>query len=407
MQFSSSNALPPMKNISQLITTISDVHSGLQASAANAVNKALTIRNWLIGYYIVEYEQEGEDEATYGEKLFDALAQQLKDIKGVDKRSLFKFRQFYISYQYLLPTVQIFITENLRTVSQESELPIVGTLFPQLTDTNIYRSLLQEKSNISKVGTLSTLFKYELKVPSDIIITRLSYSHLEQLVTVNDELKRTFYELECIKCTWSVRELKRQIASLYYERSGLSKNPEKLLDLVQKKSQPQKPVDIIKNIYSFEFLDLNIQSVIEESDLETALLNNLQEFIIELGNGFCLESRQKRILIGESYYFIDLVFYHRILKCHVLLELKVGEFEHGDIGQLNTYLNFFKTEISEPTDNPPVGILLVAQKNSALVKYATAGMDENLFVQQYLIKLPDQELLSKHIEKELRDYRNE
>ena len=407
MQFSSSNALPPMKNISQLITTISDVHSGLQASAANAVNKALTIRNWLIGYYIVEYEQEGEDEATYGEKLFDALAQQLKDIKGVDKRSLFKFRQFYISYQYLIPTVQIFITENLRTVSQESELPIVGTLFPQLTDTNIYRSLLQEKSNISKVGTLSTLFKYELKVPSDIIITRLSYSHLEQLVTVNDELKRTFYELECIKCTWSVRELKRQIASLYYERSGLSKNPEKLLDLVQKKSQPQKPVDIIKNIYSFEFLDLNIQSVIEESDLETALLNNLQEFIIELGNGFCLESRQKRILIGESYYFIDLVFYHRILKCHVLLELKVGEFEHGDIGQLNTYLNFFKTEISEPTDNPPVGILLVAQKNSALVKYATAGMDENLFVQQYLIKLPDQELLSKHIEKELRDYRNE
>jgi hypothetical protein len=132
------------------------------------------------------------------------------------------------------------------------------------------------------------------------------------------------------------------------------------------------------------------------------LLDHLQEFIIELGNGFCLEARQKRILIGENYYFVDLVFYHRILKCHVLVELKIGAFDHGDIGQLNTYLNYFKQEISEENDNPPVGILLVAEKDHALVKYATAGMDENLFIQKYLIQLPSKDQLEKHIETELK-----
>jgi len=203
----------------------------------------------------------------------------------------------------------------------------------------------------------------ENRVGGKHIITKLSYTHLEQLIRIDDDLKRTFYEIECIKGTWSVRELKRQIVSLYYERSGLSAKPEELSELVQKKAIPQKATDIIKNVYAFEFLDLNIKDVVEESDLETALLDHLQDFIIELGNGFCFEKRQKRILIGETYYFIDLVFYHKILKCHVILELKIGAFDHGDIGQLNTYLNYFKDEISEENDNAPVGILLVADKD--------------------------------------------
>ncbi|GAB3173803.1 PDDEXK nuclease domain-containing protein [Telluribacter humicola] len=190
-----------------------------------------------------------------------------------------------------------------------------------------------------------------------------------------------------------MRELKRQINSLYYERSGLSAKPEQLANRVNKNTSPRVPTDIIKNIYAFEFLDLKTRDLVEESDLESALLDHLQEFIIELGNGFCFEARQKRILIGSTYYFIDLLFYHRILKCHVLLELKIGAFEHGDIGQLNTYLNYFMEEISEASDNPPVGILLVAEKDQALVKYATAGMDENLFVKQYLIKLPSTDQL--------------
>ncbi len=196
--------------------------------------------------------------------------------------------------------------------------------------------------------------------------------------------------------------MRRQISSLYYERSGLSAKPEKLAEMVNKNTSPQVPTDIIKNIYAFEFLDLKTRDLVEESDLESALLDHLQEFIIELGNGFCFEARQKRILIGSTYYFIDLLFYHRILKCHVLLELKIGAFEHGDIGQLNTYLNYFREEISEASDNPPVGILLVAEKDHALVKYATAGMDENLFVKQYLIKLPSTDQLQHYVEKELK-----
>ena len=365
-----------MKSISQLISTINDVHSELQVSAANAVNKALTIRNWLIGFYIVEYEQNGEDRAEYGTKLLNKLARQLSHIKGLDERSLRNIRKFYQLYSYLGERIW-------------------GSVTPILATPN---------SNNKNVVSLTPHSNPNLLVPPEVIISKLSYTHIEQLLNIPEPLKRTFYEIECIKGTWSVRELKRQIASLYFERSGLSSQPEKLAELVQQKIQPQQPKDIIKNIYAFEFLDIDVKPIVEESDLETALLDNLQQFIIELGNGFCLEARQKRILIGDTYYFVDVVFYHRILKCHVLVELKIGAFEHGDIGQLNTYLNFFKEEIAETNDNHPVGILLVAEKDHALVKYATAGMDENVFVQQYLVKLPSQEQLINHIEKELKHF---
>ena len=154
--------------------------------------------------------------------------------------------------------------------------------------------------------------------------------------------------------------------------------------------------------FNIDFLNLKSTELIQESDLEDALIHHLQEFILELGYGFCFESRQRRILIGERYYFVDLVFYHRILKCHVLVELKIGQFEHGDIGQLNTYVNFFKEEISEPTDNLPIGILLVAEKDKALVKYATGGMDKNLFIQEYLIQLPEKEKLEGYLLSELK-----
>jgi predicted nuclease of restriction endonuclease-like (RecB) superfamily len=377
-----------MKNITQLISTISDVHSELQASAANAINKALTVRNWLIGFYIVEYEQKGEDRAEYGAKLMSNLAKRLSHIKGLDERSLRNVRQFYLYYNYLEATIR-------------------GLVTPNLQNKIIWGSLTPDSELNPKVESLTPFLNNQLKVPANVVVNKLSYTHFEALLKVSDPFKRTFYELESIKGTWSVRELKRQISSLYFERSGLSQHPEKLAELVQQKIQPQQPKDIIKNIYAFEFLDIGIQSVVEESDLETALLNHLQQFIIELGNGFCLEARQKRILIGETYYFTDLVFYHRILKCHVLVELKIGAFEHGDIGQLNTYLNYFKQEISEANDNPPVGILLVAEKDHALVKYATAGMDENLFVQQYLVQLPNQEQLAHYIENELKHFSNE
>jgi len=372
-----------MENFDKLITNIEQVHRQLQASAANAVNQSLTIRNWLFGYYIVEFEQNGEDRATYGDKLIEKLAGKLSHIKGIDRRSLFKFRQFYLFYPHI-------------------ETVIRGSLAPELLANQIVWSVTTLLSDNQKVGSLTPQLQNQPFVPPQKILSKLSYTHIEQLLNIDNPLKRTFYELECIKGTWSVRELKRQISSLYFERSGLSAKPEKLSALINQNIVPQAPVDIIKNIYSFEFLDIKIQPIVEESDLETALLDQLQEFILELGNGFCFEARQKRILIGNEYYFIDLVFYHRILKCHVLIDLKIGKFEHGDIGQLNTYLNYFKAEIDEKSDNAPVGILLVAEKDSALVKYATAGMDENLFVQQYLIKLPSTEQLKTYIENELK-----
>lgn len=372
-----------MNNFNILVSIIQQLHQQLQQSAVNAVNQMLTIRNWMIGHHIVEFEQNGKDRAEYGDRLIESVANELKHIKGIDKRSLFRFRQFYLFY----PQIAEAIHGSWDPFLQEPEK--VGTLSPHLPYS-------------IKMGTLSPLLKSGLYVPGEKIIQQLSYSHIELMLGIDEPLKRTFYEIECIKGSWSVRELKRQINSQYFERSGLSQKPERLTQLIQHKIKPQKPNDIIKNIYAFEFLDLPIREIIEESDLEKALLDNLQQFIIELGYGFCFEARQKRILIGKKYYFIDLVFFHRILKCHVLIDLKIGEFEHGDIGQLNTYLNYFKDKISEPDDNPPVGILMVAEKDHALVKYATAGMDENLFVQQYMLKLPHSSVLEKYIENELK-----
>ncbi len=368
-----------MKNFNHLKISIKELHSHLYKKAVSSVNRALTIRNWLIGFYILEFEQQGEDRARYGEQVLQKLSSELK-IKGLSAPELSRCRQFYQCYPQILGA----LTQNFAELIPDR---IFGSLTQKLNSTNTIK--IEERLNIPPVK----------------LITHLSYTHLIELIKIGDPLKRSFYELECVKGTWSVRELKRQINSQYYERAGLSSDPKQLTELVRRKTSPKSPEDIIKNIYTLEFLGLETVELLEESDLETALLNHLQQFIIELGNGFCFEARQKRILIGESYYFIDLLFYHRILKCHVLLELKLGTFEHGDIGQLNTYLNYFKDKVSEMDDNPPVGILLVAEKDNALVKYATAGMDENLFVQQYLIKLPSVKELQKYMESELKELR--
>lgn len=360
-----------MKDFTALVHSISLVHHQLQQHAVNAVNQSLTIRNWLIGFYIVEFEQNGEDRAKYGTNL---------KIKGLSAPEFSRCRQFYQCYSYFLGT----LSQDFVNILPKA---ILGTLTQELKHTDIQ--------------SIENKIKLDTKVPTLKIIAKLSYSHLSELIKIEDDLKRTFYEVECIKGTWSVRELKRQISSLHYERSGLSSKPEKLAEITHQNIQEQKVTDIIKNIYAFEFLDFKIKDAVEESDLKIALLDHLQDFILELGHGFCFEKRQKRILIGENYYFIDLLFYHRILKCHVLVELKIGEFTHGDIGQLNTYLQYVKEEISAENDNNPVGILLVANKDNALVKYATAGMDENLFVQEYLIQLPSKEQLENYINDEL------
>jgi len=234
------------------------------------------------------------------------------------------------------------------------------------------------------------------------VITNISFTHLVELIKIDEFVKRKFYEMLVLKTQLSVKELKRQIASLSYERLGFSTEKSIAYNQLKSKITPQLPQDAVKSHYFFDFLGINRADLIEESELENSLINHLQEFILELGNGFCFEARQKRILIGNEYFFVDLVFYHRILKCHVIIELKVDSFNHAHVSQLVTYLNYYKTNMMENCDNPPIGILLVTDKNNALVEYATANEKDRLFVSKYKLKLPSEQELKAFIEDELK-----
>lgn len=370
-----------MKNFHHLLESIQHTHQHLQDAASKAVNRMLTLRNWLIGYYIVEFEQKGEDRGRYGERLLAKLSEKLNE-EGFSNRNLRLYRQLYLFYpqigQIIQPYMPAQIWQSLIAKSLINDNQLVG----------IWQSVIAESAEVNT-----------LQLQPQKLLERLSYTHLAQLLTISDPLKRTFYEIETIKSNWSVRELKRQINSLYFERMGLSADKQKLSRMVQEATATTAalPADFIKNMYTFEFLNLPQKALITESDLEQGLLDHLQEFLMEMGHGFCLESRQKRVLIGDEFFFIDLVFYHRILKCHVLVELKTDTFNHVDAGQLNTYLNCYKREVMRPGDNPPIGILMVTNKNDALVQYATAGMDHALFVSQYSIQLPSREELEAFI----------
>lgn len=228
-------------------------------------------------------------------------------------------------------------------------------------------------------------------LPPDMLFKRLPYSNLIVIAQIDNPAKRAFYELEAIKGCWSNKELGRQIHSLYYERSGLSQDKEKLSAMVQQQAVALQPKDILHTPVALEFLGLEAKEVVLESDLEKAIIDHLQEFLLEMGTGFCFEARQKRILVDSDYFKADLVFYHRILKCHVIVEVKVDRFRHEYASQLNTYLNYYKNEVMQPDDNPPIGILLCTDKGDTLVKYATAGLDQNIFVQKYLVNLPSED----------------
>lgn len=258
--------------------------------------------------------------------------------------------------------------------------------------------LTSDSESLRKMRSVTAQFQTD----PETLIQRLSYTHLEQLVALDDSLKRAFYEIECIRGNWSVRELKRQVASLYFERTGLSQDKDKLADMVRQGAEQAEQKLTIRDPYIFEFLGIKSREVMSESDLEDALLDKLQDFLLELGHGFCFEARQKRILIGDRHGFVDLVFYHRILKCHVLLELKTDEFSHEHIGQLNTYVSWYGKNMMTEGDNPPVGILLCTQKDHALLEYALAGMSNQLFVSKYQMQLPGREEMQRFVEEQIR-----
>ena len=369
----------PKLEFSGLVDKIQSVHHELRSSALRSVNTMLTIRNWLIGYYITNYEMQGADRAQYGERLMDSISLELQRLKvpRSAKRELQRFCQFYRTYPQILRS----LNAELGKVARDE-----------------IKTELTLSADSSKVRSVNA----QLAKLSSRLLNNLSYAHFEILITIDDELKRRFYELECLKANWSVRELRRQVYSLFYERTALSRDKEKLAELANAESESFDPVLTIRDPYVFEFLGVKSDSLLSESDLEDQLLDNLQEFLLELGHGFCFEARQRRILIGDTQFYIDLVFYHRVLKCHVLIELKVAEFNHENIGQLNTYVSWYRANEMREGDNPPIGILLCTGKDSTLVEYALAGMDNNLFVSKYLLELPSKEEMQAFLERSLK-----
>lgn len=353
-----------------LVRSIRGVHEELAARASGAVNMSLTLRNWLIGWHIAEYELHGADRAKYGEELLATLSVKLEAIgvSSCGRRQLYQYLRFYQVYPRIV-----------RSVTAQ---------FP---------ALIPGKRLREKVRSATALSGVE----AENILRRLSYTHIEQLVALDDAAARACYERECILGTWSVRELKRQIASLYFERSRLSRNKKKLAALARRGAEKAPSRLAIRDPYVFEFLGLQPREVMSESHLEDQLLDKLQEFLLELGRGFCFEARQKRILIGDTYGFVDLVFYHRVLRCHVLLDLKLEAFSHENIGQLNTYVTWYRKHMMVEGDNPPVGILLCARKDHALAEYVLGGMANRLFVSKYQLHLPKPEQLQRELERSL------
>ena len=225
----------------------------------------------------------------------------------------------------------------------------------------------------------------------------LNYTSLAYLANIEEPLKRAFYEQETIRGCWTVRELDRQVSSQYYERMGLSKDKKALQRLAVKNARQLAPRDILHNPVTLEFLGLESQEVYTETKLESYILNHLQAFLLEMGRGFCFEARQKRILIDQDYFKADLIFYHRILKCHVIIDLKIDRFRHEYASQLNLYMNYYKHEVMQADDNPPIGLLLCTDYGVTTVQYATEGLSQNLFVSKYRLQLPSEDDIKQYL----------
>ncbi|MBI5359565.1 MAG: DUF1016 family protein [Planctomycetes bacterium] len=368
-------------NYSVLINTIAKVHQQAQAGAASAVNRHLVLRNWLIGFYLIEFEQNGKDRAEYGAGLLDNLSHDLRirGINGLGVSMLKNCRQFYKIY----PQFRQLVIGEFRMLGSNSAI----------RQSAIGESDIPMKNHSAK----------EEKVPKPLSVETLfnfSWTHFIEFIRLEEPWKKAFYENECLRGNWSVRQLQRQIGSLLYERTGLSSNKKAVIEAGRKQASeaPQTIADIIRDPYVLEFTGLPENPLYHESTLETALLNHLQAFLLELGNGFCFEARQKRITVGKEHDYIDLVFYHRVLRCHLLIDLKIRAFQHGDAGQMNFYLNYWKDRIMAKEDSSPVGLILCTDKNQTKVEYAVGGMNRRLFVSRYMIALPKPEEIQHLIE---------
>ncbi len=322
----------PKPGYQYLLVAISNTYVSGQGKAIQAVNTQLLETYWQIGQHIVEFEQGGNAKAEYGKALISNLARDLSLLHGKG-----------------------FSRSNM-----------------------VYMRLLYLRYPISQK-------------PSH----QLSWSHFVELLKIEDDLERRFYENQSIAEKWSVPQLKRQKNTALFQRLALSKNKEEILQLAAQGQNITTAKDILKDPYVFEFLKIPEEQLPSELELEAHLCNNLQQFLLELGKGFTYVGRQYRMTINNKHYRVDLVFYHRILRCFVLIDLKINEVQHDDIGQMNMYLGYFANEENTEGDNPPVGIILSKDKDELLVEYATYGMNSQLFVSQYQLYLPDKDDLIK------------
>jgi len=373
--------------LDQLVSSIVAIQEFSQSQAVKQVNQWLTIRNWLIGAYITEFENGGEDRAAYGAQIIETIADNLghKGLKGMSSTNLRHFVSFYSIYPNIRQTLSGILGHT--SISADIFQTLSGKFSP-LSDTAEIRQTPSGEFNESTISPETT-----------ILLNSCSWSHFIEFIRMDDPLKRSFYEVQTVNQTWSVRQLRRATDSMLYERTGLSKDKPGVISSFDA-GKKISPDIVVRDPYILEFLNLAERPQYSESDLEQAIIDNLQDFLIEMGEGFCFEARQRRITFGNTHYYIDLVFYHRILKCHVLIDLKIGKFNHADSGQMNVYLNYYKDQMYTEGDNPPIGIILCADKDDSLVQYATGGMDQQLFVSQYLVKLPSEEALKALIQRQ-------
>jgi predicted nuclease of restriction endonuclease-like (RecB) superfamily len=351
-----------------LLSSVMDLLEQARSTASRAVNAVMTATYWEIGRRIVEHEQEGQERAAYGEKVIERLSADLtvRIGRGFGVVNLSQMKRFYLRWS-----------------------------------SEVIWQTLSEKSGAGKLQTLSEKSKGSEPLDAQHLaaVFTLPWSHYVQLISIDNEYARRFYETEALRGGWTVRQLRRQIDSQFYERTALSKNKAAMLAKGQKAlaQDAVTPEEAIKDPLVLEFLGLKDEY--SESDLEDALIRHLESFLLELGGDFAFVGRQRRLRIDDDWYRVDLVFFHRKLRCLVIIDLKLGKFTHADAGQMHVYLNYAKEHWTREGENPPVGILLCATKGQALARYATEGLPNKMLVRQYLTALPDEKLLAEEIQK--------
>ncbi len=352
-----------------LISRIAEILQEARTKVFREINRAQVLAYWAIGREIVEFEQKGKARAEYGEELLIKLSADLsaKFGRGFSAENLRLMRKFYLTYQKSK-------TLSWKSKSEKSQTMSGKSLESTKSETLSRKSLIRQ-------------------TPSAKFEPMLSWSHYCELLKVEQPLARSFYEKEAIQNNWSVRELKRQINSMLFERLALSKNTRAVMKMAEKGQIVEKPEDAIKDPFILEFLNLKEETSYTESQLEQALIDKLQYFLLELGKGFTFVARQKRITISNRHYYIDLVFYNRLLKCFVLIDLKTGELDHSDIGQMNFYLNYFKENEKQSDENEPIGLILCAKKDDIFAKYVLGGLSNKIFTSKYKLALPSEKEL--------------